>query len=252
MYIPGTSNLVEDALSHPASGTVAAREASCCAAIADRTPFDLWDMALANPLHSGTKSPLQQGAAHCHSESRGDLGLLGGTAMGTFQSLVPMRTSSDRFLTAHMALYTQVCEPPIASSPSGLSGSATTHTGAHEEVSHIHEDLVSRGFTYFFTIVDRTSRWPETISTAANTMGRLCQCLVSGVNEQILCPSSHHIGPRRTGHFFPIGPSVANKPLLRFQYYWRSITIRKSRNASTKSLQYQFSMIRSRQGDAIL
>ncbi len=40
--------------------------------------------------------------------------------------------------------------------------------------SHIHVDLVgplpaSKGFTYLFTIIDRTSRWPEAIPIAATT-----------------------------------------------------------------------------------
>jgi cleavage and polyadenylation specificity factor subunit 1 len=44
VYVPGTSNVVADALSCPAAP--AAGTARVCAAIADRSPLDLKDMAL--------------------------------------------------------------------------------------------------------------------------------------------------------------------------------------------------------------
>jgi hypothetical protein len=44
VYLPGTSNVVADALSRPAAA--AAGTAWICAAIADRSPLDLKDMAL--------------------------------------------------------------------------------------------------------------------------------------------------------------------------------------------------------------
>jgi hypothetical protein len=51
--------------------------------------------------------------------------------------------------------------------------------------SHIHVDLVgplpaSRGSTYLFTIIDRTSRWPEAIPIAATTTVDCANALFQG------------------------------------------------------------------------
>jgi transposase InsO family protein len=51
--------------------------------------------------------------------------------------------------------------------------------------SHIHVDLVgpllaSKGFTYLFTIIDRTSRWPEGITFAATTTVDCANVLFQG------------------------------------------------------------------------
>jgi hypothetical protein len=51
--------------------------------------------------------------------------------------------------------------------------------------SHIHVDLVgplpaSRGFTYLFTIIDRTSRWPEAIPLHATTTVDCANALFQG------------------------------------------------------------------------
>ena len=51
--------------------------------------------------------------------------------------------------------------------------------------SHIHVDLVgplppSKGFTYLFTIIDRTSRWPEAIPNADTTTVDCANALFQG------------------------------------------------------------------------
>jgi transposase InsO family protein len=51
--------------------------------------------------------------------------------------------------------------------------------------SHIHVDLVgplpaSKGFTHLFTIIDRTSRWPEAITIAATTTVDCANALFQG------------------------------------------------------------------------
>jgi hypothetical protein len=51
--------------------------------------------------------------------------------------------------------------------------------------SHIHVDLVgplppSKGFTYLFTIIDRTSRWPKAIPIAATTTVGCANALFQG------------------------------------------------------------------------
>jgi hypothetical protein len=49
MYLPGTSNVVADALSRPAAAA-AAGTTQVCAAITDRSPLDLKDMAFCQIL----------------------------------------------------------------------------------------------------------------------------------------------------------------------------------------------------------
>jgi hypothetical protein len=55
VYVPGTSNVVADALSRPAAA--AAGTAPVCAAIADRSPLDLKDMALRQNLCPQIQAP---------------------------------------------------------------------------------------------------------------------------------------------------------------------------------------------------
>ena len=67
VYVPGTSNVVADALSHPAAATTGT--ARVCAAIADRSSLDMAPPP--DPLPTGTGSPFQSRSAHHHTEGRG-------------------------------------------------------------------------------------------------------------------------------------------------------------------------------------
>jgi hypothetical protein len=75
--------------------------------------------------------------------------------------------------------------------------------------SHIHVDLVgplpaSKGFTYLFTIIDRTSRWPEVIYRH-HYNSRLRECTVSGMGESFRSPGSHNIRPQGPVHLLSVG-----------------------------------------------
>ncbi len=55
----------------------------------------------------------------------------------------------------------------------------------HRRFAHIHVDLVgplppSRGHTYLFTIIDRTSRWPEAIPLTSITAADCAKALFAG------------------------------------------------------------------------
>jgi transposase InsO family protein len=55
----------------------------------------------------------------------------------------------------------------------------------HRRFAHLHVDLVgplppSRGHTYLFTIIDRTSRWPEAIPLASITAADCARALFAG------------------------------------------------------------------------
>ncbi len=87
VYVPGTSNLVVDALSRPAAA--AAGTARVCAAIADRSPLDLKDMALRQILCPQVQALRSSSGLCIITQKVGDLDLIGDSSTGTFRPLVP-------------------------------------------------------------------------------------------------------------------------------------------------------------------
>jgi hypothetical protein len=67
--------------------------------------------------------------------------------------------------------------------------------------------LASKGFSYMFTFIDRTSRWPEAIGDTFHRHfnSRLRECFVSGMGEQIWSTGSHNIRLRDPVHLLPVG-----------------------------------------------
>jgi hypothetical protein len=67
-------------------------------------------------------------------------------------------------------------------------------TVPHRRFAHIHVDLVgplpqSSGFTYIFTMVDRTTRWPEAVPLTATTAADCAQALLHGWIQRFGVPS---------------------------------------------------------------
>jgi transposase InsO family protein len=121
-------------------------------------------------------------------------------------------TFSDRYLNTSTGPPTPAGGQPAASSPPGMYVCLSTDVTAwakaclgcqrakvhpHVQVppqhipvpsshfSHIHVDLVgplpaSKGFTYLFTIIDRTSCWPKAIPIAATTTVDCAKALFQG------------------------------------------------------------------------
>jgi hypothetical protein len=87
VYLPGTSNVVADALSHPAAA--AAGAARVCAAIADRSPLDLKDMALRQILCPQVQTLRSSPGLCIITQKVGDLDLIGDSSTRTFRPLVP-------------------------------------------------------------------------------------------------------------------------------------------------------------------
>jgi hypothetical protein len=83
VFVPGTSNVMADALSRPVSG-IAATAAPACSAIADRAPLDLRDMALRQILCPQVQTLCSSTSLEIVSQKVGDLDLIGDTATGTF------------------------------------------------------------------------------------------------------------------------------------------------------------------------
>jgi hypothetical protein len=87
VYVPGTSNVVADTLSRPAAA--ASGTARVCAAIADRSPLDLKDMALRQILCPQVKALCSSPGLCIITHKVGDLDLIGDLSTGIFRPLVP-------------------------------------------------------------------------------------------------------------------------------------------------------------------
>ncbi len=87
VYLPGTSNVVADPLSRPAAS--AAGAARICAAIADRSPLDLKDMALRQILCPQVQTLRSSPGLRIITQKVGDLDLIGDSSTGIFRLLVP-------------------------------------------------------------------------------------------------------------------------------------------------------------------
>jgi hypothetical protein len=86
VYLPGTSNVVADALSRPvaaAAGTV-----RVCAAIADRSPLDLKDAALRQILCPQVQTLCSSPGLRIITQKVGNLDLIGDSSTGIFRPLV--------------------------------------------------------------------------------------------------------------------------------------------------------------------
>jgi transposase InsO family protein len=201
--------VVADALSRPAAaatGTV-----RVCSAIADRSPLDLKDMALRQILCPQVQALRSSPGLRIITQKVGDLDLID-SSTGTFRPLVPRDLQRQVFEHLHGTTHPgrRATRRLISSRYvwKGLSTDVTAWAKAclgcqwakvhrHVQVppqhipvptrrfSHIHVDLVgplpaSKGFTYLFTIIDRTSRWPEAISIAASATVDCANALFQG------------------------------------------------------------------------
>ncbi len=75
--------------------------------------------------------------------------------------------------------------------------------------SHLHVDLVgplprSSGFSYLFTVIDRTTRWPEALPLASTTAAD-CSGPPSGVDPEVRGTGYHHKRQGSTVHIFIMG-----------------------------------------------
>ncbi len=210
-YLPGTSNVVADALSHPVAAAATGVE-WVCAAIADKSPLDLKDMALRQILWPQVQALRSSPTLRIITHKVGDLDLIGDSSTGIFRPLVPRDLRRQIFEQLHGAAHPgrRATRRLISSRYvwKGLSTDVTAWAKAclgcqrakvhrHVQVppqhipvpaprfSHIHVDLVgplpaSKGFTYLFTIIDRTPRWPEAIPIAATTTVYCANALFQG------------------------------------------------------------------------
>jgi hypothetical protein len=84
-----------------------------------------------------------------------------------------------------MGGYTSKCEKKSKSLHPSVHLQPAEILVPHRRFAHIHVDLIgplppSRGHTYLFTIIDRTSRWPEAIPLASMTADDCARALFAG------------------------------------------------------------------------
>jgi hypothetical protein len=245
VYVPSTSNVVANPLSRPAAA--AAGTARVCAAIANRAPLDLKDMALRQVLCPQVQAFRSSPGLRIITQKVGVLDLIGDSSTGTFRPLVP-ETFGDRFLNIFTGRSPrQAGNPPPYLLQVGMFGRVSTDFTAwakacldcqqakihlHIQVlpqhitvptccfSHIHVDLVgplpaSKGYTYLFTIMDRTSRWPEAIPIAAISTVDCANALFQGWVSRFGVPAVITSG---LGTQFTSSPWAAPCSLLNIQH----------------------------------
>jgi hypothetical protein len=101
-YLPGTTNVVADALSRPAA---AAGAEWVCAAVADKAPLNLKDMALRQILCPQVQALRASPTLPIITQKVGDLDLLGDSSTRTFPPLVPRDLRHQVFEQLHGAAH---------------------------------------------------------------------------------------------------------------------------------------------------
>jgi hypothetical protein len=208
------SNLVADALSHPAAA--AAGTVRVCTAIADRAPLDLKDMALRQILCSQVQALCSSPGLCIITQSVSNLDLIRDSSTGTFRPVVPRDLRRQVFEHLHEAAHPGRRATLHLISYRDVTAWAKTclscqRAKVHRHVqvppqhipvptrhfSHIHVDLVgplpaSKGYTYLFTIIDRPSRWPEAIPITTTSTVDCENDLFQGWVSRFGVPESLH------------------------------------------------------------
>ncbi len=178
---------------------LAAPDRPILAAIADAQPVDSSAMAAAQRACPEVAEMTNSSALQITTQAVGDTTLLGDVSTGVFHLLVPIQHREAVFQSLHSIHHPGVratrrlitarfCWPQMAKAITQMTraclqcqrGKVHRHIHLqpteipvpHRRFAHLHVDLVgplppSRGHTYLFTIIDRTSRWPEAIPLAS-------------------------------------------------------------------------------------
>ncbi len=76
----------------------------------------------------------------------------------------------------------------------------------HRRFSHLHVDLVgplpkSGGYSYLFTIIDRTTRWPEAVPLTSTTAADCAAALLHRMDTEVWGTINHHLNLlQQSGH----------------------------------------------------
>jgi hypothetical protein len=180
--------------------------------VADAQPIDFLELSFAQPSCPDVQAMLVSPSLSVVSKKVGPAEVLGDVSTGVFRPLLPARFRVAAVLSLHNIHHPGVrasrrlvcasfCWPRMGIFVSALVRNClqcqrakihrhVTLQAAHIPVpvrrfSHLHVDLVgplprSSGFSYLFTMVDRTTRWPEAVPLASTTAADCAAALLQG------------------------------------------------------------------------
>jgi cleavage and polyadenylation specificity factor subunit 1 len=205
----------------PEEGLVAP-EQPIFAAIADAQPIYFSAMAAAQRSCPEVAEMTNSTTLQITSQAVRDETLLGDVSTGVFRPLVPIQHREVVFQSLHTIHHPGVqatrrliaarfCWPQMAKDITLMAraclhcqqGKVRRHVHLHpaeipvphRRFAHIHVNLVgplppSRGHTYLFTIIDRTSRWPEAIPLSSITAADYARALFAGWVSRFEVPAT--------------------------------------------------------------
>ncbi len=192
--------------------SLAAPEQPILAAIADAQLINFSAMAAAQRSCPEVAEMMNSTTLQIITQAVADETLLGDVSTGVFRPLVPIQHREAVFQSMHSIHHPGVqatrrliaarfCWPQMAKAITMMAraflhcqlGKVHEHVHLqpaeipvpHCHFPHIHVDLVgpippSRGHTYLFTIIDRTSRWPEAIPLTSISAADCTRALFAG------------------------------------------------------------------------
>jgi cleavage and polyadenylation specificity factor subunit 1 len=200
--------------------------------VADAQPIDFLELSFAQPACPDVQAMLVSDSLSVVSKKFGAADILGDVSTGVFRPLLPARFRSAAVWSLHNIHHPGVrasrrlvcssfCWPKMGVFVSALVRNclhcqkAKVHRhvslqAAHIPVpvrrfSHLHVDLVgplprSSGFSYLFTMVDRTTRWPEAVPLSSTTAADCAAALLQGWIQRFGVPDiiTSDTGPQFT------------------------------------------------------
>jgi transposase InsO family protein len=234
-HLPGPQNVVADALSR---SNIAATLTN------SPPPIDYAALAAQQQSDPAIQDMIQSPSLHITTKSVNGIPLLGDTSTAVFRPLVPSsfqfpifqhihhlshpgvratkRLISSRFvwrgLASQVAQWTRQCPTCQISKIHHHTHTVPHHIPIpHQKFSHIHVDLVgplppSQGFTHLFTIIDRTTRWPEVIPLTTTTASDCANALLNTWISRFGLPSiiTSDRGPQFTSSLWKALCSLLN------------------------------------------
>jgi hypothetical protein len=201
---------------------LATPEEHILAAIADARPVDFSAIAAAQRACPEVAELMNSTTLQITSQVVGDKTQFGDVLTGVFRPLVPIQHREAVFQSLHAIHHPGVpatrrpiaarfCWPQMAKAITQMAraclhcqrGKVHRHVHLqpaeipvpHHHFAHIHVNMdgplpPSHGHTYLFTIIDRTSRWPEAIPLASITAADCARALFAGWISQFGVPAS--------------------------------------------------------------